>query len=198
MKTTMSWMLAAALLAAGGAAAGEIDNPFVKANVGDWARYTLSMNMMGMPSPGKALMKVVEKSDKEAVLQVDQEMNIFGQVQKNSQKQTIDLTASFDPTKLMAATPEMGDVKITPIKSDKETIEGGDGQTYECDVNEVAVAANEQGSGTVKIWVSPKAKMAVVKLEMTMSVAMGEQKMEVKMNMALAAQGDANTPDEDA
>ena len=62
MKKMMMALAAVALASAGMATAAE--NPFGKAKVGDWARYTMNTSLFGMPIKAKLVTKVTAKTDK--------------------------------------------------------------------------------------------------------------------------------------
>lgn len=202
MKTMMVWVAALALMGAGMASAGE--NPFSKVAVGDWARYSQSMGMMGMTAKGKLVLKVLEKSDTEVVLEQVMTMNIPGQgAQTQTNRMPIDLTADFDPTTMFTKDLPEG-IKIEKGETGRETISLVDDEdvTFDSEFIVMKVSTEAIGdmpamSGEIKTWTSKAFSMSMVKADMTMTLPFGEEKVQVTNTMQLAAFGDANTPDED-
>jgi len=155
------------------------ENPYKKAEKGQWATYKMAMKFAGNNIDGTMKQTVVEKDDKSITLEVV--MNILGQEQKQTQK--IDLTKPFNPLG-GPGLPPGAEVKMEKKESGKESIEvGGKKQDTEWTSYKVAVSANGMNiDGDVKVWLAKELPMGgVVKTEMKMKL-MG-QEMEMAMNM---------------
>ncbi len=113
----------------------EEENPFKKAKVGDYATYKMEGKVgvggMNFEISGTVTQTVIEKDDKKAVIEI--ETDIPGlPVKPPKQKQEIDLTKPFDPSKLSggAQIPGGGELKLEKGKSGKEKVKVG-GKEYE-------------------------------------------------------------------
>jgi hypothetical protein len=155
------------------------ENPYKKAEKGQWATYKLAMKFAGQNIDGSLKQTVTAKDDKSVTL--ESVANVLGQEKKETHK--IDLTKPFNPLDTQQLPPG-AEVKLEKKESGKESIEvAGRKQETEWTSYKVAVSANGMNfDGDVKVWVAKDVPMGgVVKTEMKMKF--GGMDMEMAMNM---------------
>jgi hypothetical protein len=158
--------------------AADEENPYKKAKVGDYATYKMVTKVAGMNLEGTMTQKCTAKSDKEATIKI--ELNING-MEIPAQEQKIDLTKPYDPTK--ATLPEGTDAKIEKLKDGKEKIKVG-GNEYETKWESYKVKAKANGmevEAEVKVWMNNDIPLFVAKMEVTTEAA--GMKIEVEMEL---------------
>lgn len=169
-------------------AADEDFNPYKNTKVGDFATYKMSMKVAGFAVVGNTTQKVTAKSDKEATVEVTGSIELNGmKMDIPEQKQTIDLTKPYDPTKVGGGLPPGTDVKVEKGKEGKEKIKVG-GKEYDCTWTTYTVKGSANGQdivANVKAWMSKDVPLGMVKMEMNADVA----KMKMEMTMEMTASG---------
>jgi hypothetical protein len=165
------------------ARAAEEDNPYKNAKIGDYATYSMNTSVAGINVTGTITQKVTEKSDKEATIEVTGTIEFGGnKMDIPAQKQKIDLTKPFDPTK-GANLPGGADAKIEKGKEGKEKIKVN-GKEYDTVWTTYKVKAKAMGQeidAEVKAWTAKDVPAGMVK--MTMTADIGGQKMEMTMEL---------------
>jgi hypothetical protein len=150
--------------------AAEPENPYKKAEKGQWAEYKMSGKFGGQDVTGSIKKTVVEKDDKSVTLEVKLS---FAGFDPPAQKQKIDLTKPFDPA-TAANFPGGGQIKpkFDKQESGKETVEVA-GKKYEAEWTSYKVKISAMGNeieGTLKLWLSKDAPVGgLVKTESKMS-----------------------------
>jgi hypothetical protein len=156
------------------------DNPYKDAKVGDYATFKMTMKVAGQELTGTMTSKVTAKTDKEATVEAT------GEVAGNkipAQKQTIDLTKPFDPTKVGGQIPGGGEAKVEKLKEGKEKVKVGD-KSVETTWTTYKVTAKAMGLDIVadtKVWMSKDIPLGMAKMEMTAEL-MG-MKMVITMDL---------------
>ncbi|MCX7806089.1 MAG: hypothetical protein N3A38_12985 [Planctomycetota bacterium] len=159
------------------------ENPFKKANVGDFVAYAVEADMGGMKMKGKVKQTVTAKDEKTATVAVETEMAGIPP-QKNEVKVELDKPHDQVPPGAERKTIKEGD----------ETIKVG-GKEYKCHWTETETAMkvpNNMGTSLTraKVWICQDVPLGgLVKMESTTDITMGETKMTQKMNMELADSG---------
>lgn len=177
-------LLALLVVAAAPLSARAQDNPYKDAKVGDFATFKMTMEVAGQKLTGTMTSKVTAKTDKEATVEAT------GEVAGNKippQKQTIDLTKPFDPTKVGGQIPGGGDAKVEKGKEGKEKLKVGD-KSYETTWTTYKVTAKAMGidiAADTKVWMSKDIPLGMAKMEMTAEVA----GMKMVMTMELDKSG---------
>ena len=137
--------------------AEEQENPYKKADVGDWMEW--KMSMMGQEATTKQTVKA--KDDTSVTLTVETKM--MGQTQ--TQEHKIDLTKPFDPNKPQQDIPN---AKVEIVEKGNETIKVGD-KEYKCNWTKVKVTMDVQGNtieSNAKTYVCPDVPLGgMVKVE---------------------------------
>jgi hypothetical protein len=161
------------------ARAEEPENPYKKAQKGQWATYKMTIKLAGNNVDGTMKQTVTEKDDKSVTLEIV--TNVFGNEMKQTQK--IDLTKPFNPLAGQQLPPG-ADSKIEKKDSGKETIEvAGKKQETEWTKYKISVSAmGQMFDGDVKVWLAKDLPLGgMAKMEMKM--AFGGMDMEMAMNM---------------
>jgi hypothetical protein len=154
------------------AGAGDEENPFRKAKVGDFATYKLTTTGLAA-SDGTATRLVTAKDDKEVVLKTV--VTAGGKAQPVPDER-IDLTRPYNPliVPVLAGTP----VKLEKVKEGAEKVKAG-GREYDARWTTYKVSGRLNGldvSGEVKVWLSKDIPLALVKMHTTAVV--GGKKLE--------------------
>ena len=179
-----SFVAALALVVAPVAArAADDDNPYKNAKIGDYAMYTMTTKVAGINVNGTITQKVIEKSDKEATIEVTGTIEFGGnKMDIPAQKQKVDLTKPFDPTK-GANLPGGAEAKVEKGKEGKEKIKVN-GKEYDTTWTTYKVKAKAMGQdidADVKAWTAKDVPTGMIKMTMTAEVA--GQKMEMTMEL---------------
>jgi hypothetical protein len=153
--------------------AGDDENPFKKAKVGDYTEYKLTSTIMGTNVDGTTRMTVTAKDDKEATIEVTGKVRNMGtEVNIPPQKQKIDLTKPFDPTS-MANLPKGGDVKVEKGDAPEKIMAGG--KQYECNWMKAASTfkvGDMSIQSDIKVWLSKDVPLSgIVKMELKSKLA---------------------------
>jgi hypothetical protein len=179
----MSARLLAALLAVAAAplaARAQDDNPYKNAKVGDFATYKMTMKVAGMELTGTVTSKVTAKTDKEATVEATGKM---AGMDIPAQKQTIDLTKPFDPTKV-GNLPGGAEAKVEKLKDGKEMIKVGD-KSVEANWTTYKVSGKAQGvdiDADTKVWMSKDVPLGMAKMEMKAKFAGQEMVMLMELS----------------
>jgi len=163
------------------ARAADEENPYKKAKEGDYATYKMTTKLaMGLNLEGTITQTVVAKTDKEV------EIEVSGKVMGMDipvQKQKIDITKPFDPTKAGANVPAGAQVNVEKLKEGKEKLKVGT-KEYETKWETYKMKMKAGGmdiEADMKVWQTPDLTIPMVKMEMNMEVS--GQKMEMQMEM---------------
>jgi hypothetical protein len=159
---------AAILLAPLALSAADPENPFKKAEKGQWVSYKVSAKFAGMEFSGTVKQTVKDKDEKSVTIETT---GSFMGMDVPAQKQTIDLTKPFNPLST-SGMPAQTDAKFEKKDSGKETLEIG-GKKYECEWTRYKIAVSFGGQsvdGEIKTWMAKGVPGAgVVKTESTMN-----------------------------
>ena len=178
MKSRL-FAVAVALVAAPFICAAEEENPYKKAKVGDFATYKMTTKIAGMNVEGTVTQTVTAKTDKKVTVETTAHVN---GMDIPAQKQEIDLTKPFDPTKA-GSLPQGTDVKVEKLKDGTEKIKVGDKEystkweTYKMKMSTMGMDFNAD----MKVWQTKDLNLPMVKMEMTAEVA--GNKMEIVMEL---------------
>jgi len=163
--------------------AEEVDNPYKRAEKGQWVTYKLAVKAAGQNIDGSIKQTVTAKDDKNVTIEVVS--NIGGQEQK--QTQMIDLTKPFNPL-INANLPMVGNTKIEKKESGKEAVEV-DGKKIDCEWTNYKTEADAGGlkiEGDIKVWLAKELPVGgIAKMDMKMQVA----GMEIQATMNLDKSG---------
>jgi len=163
--------------------AEEVDNPYKRAEKGQWVTYKLAVKAAGQNIDGSIKQTVTAKDDKNVTIEVVS--NIGGQEQK--QTQMIDLTKPFNPL-LNANLPMVGNTKIEKKESGKEAVEVN-GKKVDCEWTNYKTEADAGGlkiEGDIKVWLAKELPVGgIAKMDMKMQVA----GMEIQATMNLDKSG---------
>ena len=174
-----AFALAIAVLAAPLAYAADEENPYKKSKVGDFANYKMVTKVAGLNIEGTVMQQVIAKDDKEVTIETTGKVN---GMDIPAQKQTIDLSKPFDPTKA-GNLPAGTDVKVEKLKDGTEKIKVG-GKEYETKWETFKMKMKAMGmefEADMKVWQTKSINIPMVKMEMSADV-MGN-KMEVAMEL---------------
>jgi hypothetical protein len=181
----MKHLLTAFLLLglAASASGQDAENPFKKANVGDWAEYKMKASFAGKDLDGKMKTTVTAKNDKEATVKTV--ATIMG-METPAQEAKIDLTKPYDP--LTSVTPKDAEIKVEKTGDGKEKIKVG-GKEYDCTwmtIKFTGKAAGMPFEGQAKVWTAKDVPLGgTVKMDMTQK----QMGLEVKMALELTGSG---------
>src|SRR5262249_22108808 len=152
------------------AAAEEMENPFKKAKVGDWAEYKMTTSVGGNNIEAKMKMSVTAKTDKEVTMKT---VAIINGMEVGGQDTKIDLTKPYDPTST-ANVPKGTDATVEKAGEGKEKIKVG-GKEYDCTWMKMKIKAKIGGmdfDSDTKIWMSKSVPLSgMVKMEMKSKLA---------------------------
>jgi hypothetical protein len=168
-----------ALVAAPFALAADEENPYKKAKVGDFSSYKMTTKVAGLNIEGTVTQQVTAKDDKELTVETTGKVN---GMDIPAQKQTIDLTKPFDPTKA-GNLPAGTEVKVEKLKDGTEKVKVGT-KEYSTKWETFKMKMKAMGmefEAEMKVWQAKDLAIPMVKMEMTADV-MG-QKMEVAMEL---------------
>ena len=186
MQKMLRWslVLAGVLLLAKGSLAGEAENPFKKAKVGDWVSYNTTTVMGVEGAKTNSAIKQTVKAKDEKELTVLFEMDTAGQ--KHSQEVKIPLDKPYDPT---AAAPKMPQAKTEKLGEGDETITVG-GKQYACHWVQIKATMGPGTVSTSKVWSCPDVPLGgTVKMETVMDITAGETAMKTTSTMELTGAG---------
>jgi hypothetical protein len=166
--------------------AAEDENPYKNAKVGDYSTYKMTMKVAGQNLTGTVTMTVTDKTDKEVTVETTGKVN---GMDIPAQKQKIDLTKPFDPTKVGGAggLPPGVEAKVEKGKEGKEKLKVA-GKEYECVWTTFKVKAKAMGvdiDADSKVWTSKDIAMGMAKMETNMTFA----GMKIEMTMELSETG---------
>ena len=162
------------------ARAADEENPYKKAKVGDFATYKMTTKAMGFNVEGTVTQTVVENDGKEATIEITGK---FMGMDIPAQKQKIDLTKPFDPTKATGPMPAGAAAQVEKLKDGKEKLKVGT-KEYETKWETYKVKMKAAGmdiEADMKVWQAKELTIPVVKMEVT--TEFGGQKMEMQMEM---------------
>ncbi len=181
----MKFPLSAAVLCLAILAVARADeeNPFKKAQVGDWAEYDLTTNANNVKLTGKMKLIVAAKKEKDNTATVRTTVTIITPPAEkggkpveqtvSTQDATIDLTKPFDPTST-SGLPAIAEAKVEKTETATEKLTIG-GKTYECTMTKMKLSAKVLGqdvTSEVKVWTSKDVPLAgMVKMEMKSNLA---------------------------
>jgi hypothetical protein len=137
------------------------DNPYRKANVGDWVSYEMKINVGGQSITSTMKQTVKAKTDKEATVEV--EATAPGQNFKQEQK--IPLDKPFDPTE-MAKQQGGPNADVEKISEGKDSVTVG-GKKYDCKWVKLKVKVKQFNiESTSTVWFSSDVPLSgLVKME---------------------------------
>ena len=158
--------------------AAEPENPFKKAEKGQWVSYKLTAKAMGMDFNGSIKQTVTDKDDKTVNLEIAASFmgNDFP-----AQTVKVDLTKPFNPL-AAGGTPPGTETKLEKTDSGKETIEVG-GKKYECEWTKYKVTGSANGAdltGESKVWLTKDIPISGM-LKMQSKIKFGEVEFESTM-----------------
>ena len=147
--------------------AADEENPYKRANVGDWVEY----KMTGPNCSGRTKMTIVAKDDKEVTYDVAATFSFPGrEMVAPVQKIKVDLTKSYDP--IMAANLQRTGVTFQKQGEGKEKIKLGE-KEFETKWTKVQSTSTTNQFTTVtehKMWFSKAVPLSgLVKMEITTS-----------------------------
>ncbi|MEZ6140183.1 MAG: hypothetical protein R3B84_06385 [Zavarzinella sp.] len=172
----------------------EEPNPLKDAKVGDFAKYKMSMSILGMNIDMEATTTVVKKSEKEATLETEVKSDGNLPIPNQKQTQVVDLTKPLDPAKSMNL-PEGTEAKIEKLKDGKEKIKVN-GKEYDCTWETYKMKMKQMGmdiDADVKVWNAKGFKFGSVKMEMKMEVL--GNKMDMTMELIESGSGKKGSDD---
>jgi hypothetical protein len=161
--------------------AAEEENPFKKAKEGDFAKYSMTVNILGQKVEMESISTVAKKTDKEVTLETEVKAPPQFPVPKGKQKSTIDLTKPYDPTKQIAGAGPKPTVE--KLKDGKEKIKVA-GKEWDCEWQTYKMKMEQGGmtiEGEMKVWNAKDFAFGAVKMEMSMDI--GGQKMTTTMEL---------------
>jgi hypothetical protein len=166
--------LALVIYAAPLARGADMENPYKKSKVGDWAEYKMTTTAMGINIDGTIKQTVDAKDDKEATIKVTGEMSFMGnKMAIPEQKQKIDLTKPYDPSSA-ANLPKGTEATVEKDGEGKEKIKVG-GKEYDCTWQKMKVKTKVGGmdfDSDIKVWTSKDVPLGgMVKMEMKSKLA---------------------------
>jgi hypothetical protein len=162
------------------ARAADEENPYKKAKLGDFATYKMTTKVMGLNLEGTITQTIVAKDDKEVTIEVGGK--VMG-MDIPPQKQKIDLTKPFDPSKASGPLPPGTEAKVEKLKDGKEKVKVGS-KEYDTKWETFKMKMKAGGmdiEADMKVWQAAELNIPVVKMEMTTEVS--GQKMEMQMEM---------------
>jgi hypothetical protein len=162
--------------------AGEAENPFKKAKVGDWVSYTMATVASGQKNSSNMKQTVKAKDEKEVTLLVENEMN----GQKFGQEVKIPLDKPYDPSTAMAANMK---AKVEKLGEGDENVTVG-GKQYACHWIQMKVVMGANMTSTSKVWTCPDVPLGgMVKMEAQMQMKMGETSMDTTSTTEMTGAG---------
>src|SRR5262245_1499993 len=174
------------------ARAADEENPYKKSKVGDFATYKMTTKVMGLNLEGTITQTVTAKTDKEVTTEVGGK--VMG-MDIPVQKQTIDITKPFDPTKATGPLPPGAAANVEKLKEGKEKVKVGT-KEYESKWESFKVKMKAGGmdlEADMKVWQTKDLAIPIVKMEVT--TEFGGQKMEMQMEMTDVGSKDTEKKD---
>lgn len=137
------------------------ENPYKKADVGDWVSYEMKVDIGNQVITTTMKQTLKEKTDKEATVAI--EINAMGQ--NINQTQKIPLDKPYDPTE-MAKQQGGGQAEVEKLEEADDSATVG-GKTYKCKRIKMKVKVKQFNLETTStIWVSPEVPLSgLVKME---------------------------------
>ena len=137
------------------------DNPFKKAEVGDWVSYEMKVDAGGQTFTTTMKQTLKEKTTKEATVAVE----VTAQGRTFNQEQKIPLDKPYDPAE-MAKQQGGGQADVKKMGEGKDTIEVG-GKKYNCTWMQLKVTVKQFNLETTsKVWMSSEVPLSgLVKME---------------------------------
>jgi hypothetical protein len=175
----MRHLLVAALFMLGSSSLlfAQDENPFAKANEGDWAEYDIETAAMNIPLKGKLRLTVSSKTDKEAKIKAA--LTLEGQENPAfAQETTVDLSKPFDPTSATGL-PGAAEAKVEKKEKDTTAKIKVAGKEYDCNVSTMKMTAKVNGQdfeSEVKVWTSKEIPLASL-AKMEVRSVLAEMKM---------------------
>jgi hypothetical protein len=155
--------------------AADDENPFKKAKVGDWAEYKMTTMARGQTFEGKTKMTVIDKDDKEAILELKGALSINGaEKELPTKKQTIDLAKPYDFAAMnnTGKTAKSADAKTEKLGDGKEKVTVA-GKQYNANWTKTKTTAKAGGKSIeteIKVWTSKDAPLSgMIKMEVKSS-----------------------------
>ena len=145
------------------ARAADNDNPFKNVKEGDWAKFTMTMEIGDFKLAGEFRKTVTAKSDKEVTIKTNMTLN---GAESLPSEEKIDLTKPYDPTKLLGL--KDSEAKIEKVGEEKVKVKVGT-KEYDCTLIKMKIKTNAGGKEyncDYKLWTSKDAPLGgMVKLE---------------------------------
>ena len=163
--------------------ASDDDNPYKNSKIGDFAIYKMTMKVAGQVLEGTMTQTVIEKSEKEVILQVTSKI---GGRAFPEQRTKMDITKPFDPTK--TNTLQVGvDAKVEKGKEGKEKLKvaGKEFDTVWTNYKVTGKAGDQDIESEMKVWMSKDLTGALARIEMKLTAG----GMTVEATMELTEKG---------
>jgi hypothetical protein len=145
------------------ARAAENDNPFKNVKVGDWVKFTMTMEIGDIKLAGEFRKTVTAKSDKEVTIRTNMRLNGAESIPS---EEKIDLTKPYDPIRLLGLKDT--DAKIEKVDEAKEKVKIGT-KEFDCTLIKSKTKSNSGGKEYTtenRLWTSKDAPLGgMVKLE---------------------------------
>ncbi len=137
------------------------ENPFKKADVGDWASYEMKLELNGQTISTTMKQTLKEKNDKEAT--VSTEVTTMGRSFNRDQK--IPLDKPYDPSEFLK-NQGANDAKVEKLEEADDSISVG-GKTYKCKRVKMKIEVKQFNTETTTtVWISPDVPLfGLVKME---------------------------------
>ncbi|HVL11840.1 MAG TPA: hypothetical protein VM529_04715 [Gemmata sp.] len=165
------------------------DHPFKTAAKDDTATYKMKVAVGTLVLEGTTTQTVVAKTDTKVTVRVTAN---FSGMEPPPQDQEIDLTKTYDPTRV-GALPQGAEAKLDKLKDGKEKIKVA-GKEYETTWTTYKMKAKAGGmdiDADLKVWMSKDVPMGMAKMEMKAEFA-GQA-----MNMTMELTETGNKPVKD-
>jgi hypothetical protein len=147
MKTTVS-VLAAVLFCCGAVRAAEMENPYAKASVGDWAQYKMTMNMGGMAMEMENKQTIVKKTAEEITVEIAAKAQ---GMEMPKQTKTFKINEKFNPFDQQIPG---GKVKQTATGEETLTVGGKEYKTTWTEVEITSQMGDHPVTIKAKVWSS--------------------------------------------
>jgi hypothetical protein len=143
------------------------DNPYKNSKNGDYAIYKVTMKVAGQTLEGTRTQTVIEKSEKEVILQVTSKIGGRGLPELRTK---IDITKPFDPTN--TNTLQLGvDAKVEKGKEGKEKLKvaGKEFDTVWTNYKVTGKVGGQDIESEMKVWMSKDLTGAIARIEMKLT-----------------------------